>query len=168
MKPVKSTPEILVWKHFNLAVDKKWVDWAIEMLIKGYDTEHLIELAGILKPYNQHELRHLTDKVFEELNLDYLNQDKVLTDYITFLGKQVLKGERDLLETLEILKDIYVGNDLLDITSDFASLYWAKEDLIRYEEQGDWPTANRSNIDQICLQYFEDWINENDDKCDYV
>jgi hypothetical protein len=72
MKPIESTCEILAWKHFNLAVDEKWIQWAVEMLIEGFETEHLIELAGILKPYNQHELRHLTDKVFEELNLDYL------------------------------------------------------------------------------------------------
>ena len=168
MKPIESTYEILAWKHFNLAVDEKWIQWAVEMLIEGFETEHLIELAGILKPYNQHELCYLTDKVFKELNLDYLNQDKVMTDYITFLGKQVLKGKRDLLETLRILHDIFIENDLLDILTDFNYLYWAKEDLIRSEEQYYWEGADRSNIDQICIQHFEDWINENEDKYNYL
>ncbi len=161
MKPIESTCEILAWKHFNLAVDEKWIQWAVEMLIEGFETEHLIELAGILKPYNQHELRHLTDKVFEELNLDYSNQNDVLTNYITFLGKQILKGERDLLKSLSILKDIHIGNDYLEEIQDFWCLYWAKTDLEISEVQWYWDGANRSNIDQICLQYFEDWIRKN-------
>ena len=168
MKPIESTYEILAWKHFNLPVDEKWINWAVEMLIEGFETEHLIELAGILKPYNQHELCYLTDKVFKELNLDYSNQNNVLTNYITFLGKQVLKGERDLLKSLSVLKDIHIGNDYLEITQDFCSLYWAKLDLEFSEVQWYWPDADRSNIDQICIQHFEDWINENEDKYNYL
>ncbi len=74
MKPVESTYEIVAWKHLNNSVDEKWSNWAVEMLMGDYETEHLIELAKIEKPYNQFELQELTDKVFLELNLEYKNK----------------------------------------------------------------------------------------------
>ncbi len=70
MKPIDSTYEILAFKHLNRNVDKKWIDWAVDMMIAGIETESLIELAGISEPYNQFELKQLTDNVFS-LHLHY-------------------------------------------------------------------------------------------------
>ena len=67
MTYTKSTYEILAWRTLDRGIDDKWVDWAIEMLSSGFETEHLIILAGELKPYNQFYLKELTSKVFKEL-----------------------------------------------------------------------------------------------------
>jgi len=159
MKPVDSTYEILAWKHLNKSVDEKWSNWAVEMMMVGYETEHLIQLAGIRKPYNQFELRELTDKVFDELNLDYKNQDNVLINYTTFLVKDVLNGRRELLKTLRDLKDLCITLDYDKRIHDFYLLYFAKEDLNYDTVQWYWEGATRDNIDQICFDYFEKWIN---------
>lgn len=42
MKPVKSTAEILALKALNRDINKTWVDWAVEMLMAGFDTENCI------------------------------------------------------------------------------------------------------------------------------
>ena len=47
MKPVEFTYEIIAWKHLNQSVDEKWSAWAVDMMLIGYKTEHLVELAGI-------------------------------------------------------------------------------------------------------------------------
>ena len=62
MKPVKSTTEILALKALNRDIDKFWVNWAVDMLLAGFDTENLIILAGESEPFNQFqlELLHLT------------------------------------------------------------------------------------------------------------
>lgn len=75
------------------------------MMMVIYETEHLIELAGIAKPYNQFELKELTDKVFEELNLDYTNQDNVVNDYVRYLAMEVLNVNRELLNFLREIKN---------------------------------------------------------------
>jgi hypothetical protein len=160
MKLIESTAEIIAWKYFNQNVDGRWSKWAVDMMMVGYETEHLIELAVILKPYNQFELKELTDKVFQELELDYSDKEKVIRDYVVYLGNQVLNGERDLLKTLRHLKNICIGLDYDDILYDFYSLYFAKEDLEYSEYQHYWNGANRSNIDQICLDYFRHWIDK--------
>ena len=78
MKPVDSTAEILIWKHFNKSVDEKWSFWAVDMMMAGFDTEHIVELAGISKPYNQFELGALTDRVFNELRIDFSDQQSLI------------------------------------------------------------------------------------------
>ena len=161
MKPVESTYEIIAWKHLNQSVDEKWSTWAVDMMMVGYETEHLVELAGIEKPYNQFELTELTDKVFEELNLDYSNQDKIVIDYVTFLAKEVLNKKRDLLKTLREIKDLCTALDYHSKIYDFYSLYFAKEDLNYDTVQWYWNGADRTNIDQICMNYLKKWIDEN-------
>ncbi|GLB48737.1 hypothetical protein [Neptunitalea lumnitzerae] len=161
MKPVESTYEIILGKHLNQDVDEKWSTWAVDMMMIGYDTEHLVELAGIEKPYNQFELKELTDKVFEELNLDFTNRDKVVVDYVTYLATEVLNDNRDLLKTLREIKDLCIALDYHRKIYDFYSLYYAKEDLNDDTVQWYWNGADRTNIDQICMEYLTNWIKEN-------
>jgi len=162
MKPIESTYEIIAWKHLNQSVDEKWSAWAVEMMMVGFETEHLVELAGIEKPYNQFELKELTDKVFEELNLDFTNQDKVVIDYVTYLAKEVLNDNRDLLKTLREIKDLCIALDYDSKIYDFYSLYFAKEDLNYDTVQWYWNGADRNNIDQICKDYFKEWIKKHE------
>ena len=158
--PVESTYEILAWKHLNLSVDEKWSQWAVEMMLAGFESEHLVELAGIEKPYNQFELGELTDKVFEELNLDYQNEEKVLMNYVTYLALGVIEEKRDILNTLRILKDLCIHLDYDRRLYDFYSLYFAKEDLNLSSEQWYWNGADRDNIDKVCLEYLKNWVKE--------
>ncbi len=162
MKLVESTYEIIAWKHLNKSVDEKWSNWAADMMMAGFDTEHLVQLAGIEKPYNQFELHELTDKVFDELNLDFKDQDIVTTNYVTYLAKEVLGEKRDLFKTLRVIKDLCVDLDYNQKIYDFYSLYFAKEDLNYDTAQWYWEGANRSNIDRICIDYLKNWIEEYD------
>ncbi|MFZ4464691.1 MAG: hypothetical protein ACOYN5_12650 [Bacteroidales bacterium] len=56
MISVKTTAEILAFKALNRNIDKTWVDWAVDMLIAGYDTENLTILAGESEPFNQFQM----------------------------------------------------------------------------------------------------------------
>jgi len=161
MKPIKSTYEILAWKHLNRSVDEKWSDWAVEMMMQGFETEHLVELAGISKPFNQFELKELTDNLFAELGLDFSDKEKVLKSYATFLIEKVLNREKDTFSTLCVPKDLCIELDYEKNLYDFYSLYFAKYDLKYDEIQHYWHGADRTNIDSICLNYFTNWVNEN-------
>ncbi|CAN5296096.1 hypothetical protein BH09BAC5_BH09BAC5_04480 [soil metagenome] len=157
MIPVTSTAEILMWKHLNLNVNERWKAWAYEMLETGFDSEHIIELAGIDYSENQFELQELTSKVFDELNLDYVDREKIILDFISFCVNQVLQDKRDLLSTIQDMKNIYNRLDQNWQLSDFALLYWAIEDLKYSEVQWYWPEADRKNINEIVKNYFKSW-----------
>ena len=61
----QSTAEILVYKQQNININTQWKDWALEMLMAGYETENLFILAGEDIHCNPFEFTELTDKIFE-------------------------------------------------------------------------------------------------------
>ncbi len=161
MLPISSTYEILALKVLNRSVDNTWIDWAIKMLQSGHDTEHLLILAGEAPPYNQFELNSLTNKVLDELSLDYSDKDQTIKNYACYLIDEVFEGRRKAFTVLDILKDIYVEVGREGYLYDFYSLYYAKDDLIYSENQWYWDGADRTNIDTIILDYFKKWKAEN-------
>jgi hypothetical protein len=162
MKPIDLTIEILIRKHFGESVDENWIQWAVDMMMAGFESEHVVELAGISKPYNQFELKELTDRVFDELGLDFSDQQSLVINYTTFLAKNVLAGRRDLLKSLRALNQLFNTSDHDEIIQDFYLLYYAKEDLNYSALQWYWDGADRENIDQICLDRFRKWIEDYD------
>jgi hypothetical protein len=157
MEPIKSTSEILAFKFLNWSIDKVWVDWAVEMLVAGFDSPNLVMLAGESPPYNQFELRNLTDKVFAELNLDYSDKDRIIKNYACYLIDKNLNGELDSYKVLMTLKNICIELDYEKYLYDFYSLFFAKDDLLHSENQWYWEGANKGNIDQIIHDHFVQW-----------
>lgn len=157
MKPIPSTAEILVFKMIGDNVNKKWTDWAYEMLLAGFETENLIQLAGELEPYNQFELQRLTDNIFEELNLKWDNEEQVYENYACYLIGQALDCKIQNVNVLNTLKDIYIGANYELPYHDFYALYYAQDDLRYSEDQWYWPGATRENIDAIIREYFVKW-----------
>jgi hypothetical protein len=157
MKPVKTTSEILAFKALNRDIDKAWVDWAVDMLMAGYDTEHLTILAGESEPFNQFQMQELADKVLAELQLDYSDKDQTIKNYACYLIDKSLDGELDNFKVLGILKDICIELDYEKYLYDFYSLYFAKDDLSYSENQWYWDGAKRDNIEKIITDYFTTW-----------
>jgi hypothetical protein len=157
MKPVKKTFEVLALKALNRKVDRTWVDWAIDMLVAGYDTEHLAILAGEKEPFNQFQMYDLTNKVLEELQLDYSNMERTIKNYACYLIDMSLDNELDAFTALNILKDICIEFDHEKCLYEFYLLYFAKDGLIHSENQWYWDGATRENIDGIISDYFINW-----------
>jgi hypothetical protein len=157
MKPVESTVEILALKALDRNIDKAWIDWAVEMLMAGFDTEYLTILAGEREPFNQFEMRDIANKVLSELELDYSDKDKAIKDYACYLIDKSLKGEIENLKALQILNKICIECNNDKDLFDFYLLYFAKDDLLYSEVQWYWKGATRENIDKIIIDYFTNW-----------
>lgn len=157
MKPVKATSEILAFKALNRDIDKTWVDWAVDMLMVGFDTENLTILAGESEPFNQFQMQELTDKVLTELQLDSSDKDQTIKNYTSYLIDKSLEGQLDNFKVLGILKDICIELGYEKYLYDFYSLYFAKDDLSYSENQWYWEGATRENIDKVISDYFINW-----------
>jgi len=165
MKPIASTAKILADKMLNQYIDKTWVDWAVEMLVEGFDTEHLVILAGESPPYNQFYLDSLTNKVLSELNLDYSNEHKIIKKYVCYLIDKALKSEMKISEVLEIIDDLYNSNR--EYLFNFVLLS-SDAEFLTYSDKGfSWDGTIENNIDEITIMiidYFADWKSENCEK----
>jgi hypothetical protein len=158
MQPVASTAEILTYKVLNRLTESAWIDWAYEMLVAGFDTEHLVILAGMQQPLEYFEMRTITDNLMIELSLDYTNADMVISAYAAYLAKLGLTGEINHLSVLEKLKNIHIELEHYSPLADFYDLYYAKEDLQYSEDQWYIIGVDRSNIDQTITDCFKEWM----------
>lgn len=160
MSYIRSTYEVLAFKVLNRDVGESWIEWAHQMILRGHETEHLIILAGVSRPYNQFYLRDLTSEVLRELSLDVGAQERVLRNYSAYLAGEVLEGKRNYREVLQELKDTYIGLDYEKFLFDFYLLFYAMDELEYADDQQYWPNATRRNIHSIITEYFRNWIRE--------
>lgn len=151
-------------KAFNEDVDEMWVEWALEMIQAGYESDNLYILAGITRPYHQFELQRLLDKVLADLDLDYEDRSLMIRNYIYYIISVALNEPSNYLSTLREIKDICIALDMEQQYMDFYLLYFAKDDLNESEVQWYWDGADRTNIDLIIRKVFEDYLDRNNSK----
>lgn len=157
MKPIISTVEILAFKALNRNIDRTWVNWAVEMLLAGFDTENLAILAGESEPFNQFYLQDLTNKILSELQLDYLDKDQAIKNYACYLIDKAQNGEMEPITVLGIIKDICIELDMEKYLYQFYLLYFAKTDLLESVNQWYIDGVDRNNIDIVIADYFSTW-----------
>jgi hypothetical protein len=163
MQKVISTYRILMKKTFNQDIDESWVEWALEMMQAGYESDNLYILAGITKPYNQFELQELTDKVIADLNLETRNKPLTIRNYVYYILSTTINEPSKYLSTLREVKDICIDLDMEKEYMDFYLLYFAKDDLNESENQWYWDGADRNNIDEIIRDKFQEYIDKIDE-----
>lgn len=160
MKYIKSTYSILALYVLNRDADDSWAIWALDMLGAGFETEHLVILAGAREPYNQFYMRDLTARVFSELSLDFSAFDRVINDYALWLVEETLTGHLHYSIVLAKLKDLYQQFGYPDSLSPFYLLYWADDDLKHGDVQWYWEGATKENMSAITRDYFQEWVKD--------
>lgn len=160
MHPVPSTSKMIWLKAFECSFDESWVDWAIEMIEAGFESENLYMLAGSTGSFYYFEMNDLTSAVMRDLSIDYSDKQAATRNYAYFLIKEALDDPRKLISTLHQLQEFYYMLDHGKLYSDFYSLYFAWEDLKVMEYQFYWEGADRENIDTIIKDRLISWVED--------
>lgn len=162
MKPIPSTAEILAYKVLNRNGGGIWINWAVDMLIAGFDTEHLVELAGASVHDSHFELQALATKALHELNLDYTDKHQIIRNYASYSILLSLDGTTPPIKVLNILYDIHFELDEESYLEHFTHLYYAKEEeLLNNGVQWYFTSIDNSDIDSIIHDYFVQWLLKN-------
>jgi len=157
MKYLPLTYQILYYRVLENIVSKEWIDWAIEMIQAGFETESLLYLASFEGTENQFELREISDRAFKELGLDFSDKEQVVKNYANYTVDCILTGKMDYLKALRKLKNMCLALNYPKFLMDFYLLYFAKEDLINSPVQWYWTGADKNNIDSIIEDYCKSW-----------
>ena len=129
----ESTYGILAYKEYKRDLYNDVVDWAIDMLQYGYETENLLILAAITKPTNYFECKPYFEKVLDELSLKPVCGETAQYYYSWQFMTNIIQG-RDVRQNTRVLGDSYLyESDVTDLY-DYALLNWAWEDLERYSD----------------------------------
>ena len=155
-----NTSRVLAYKALDRDFDRTWSDWAVEMLVNGYDTEHLVILAGMAEPFDYFEMQTLTTKAINELGLDFSDKLQTVWNYVSYLIQMCLDGTLESITVLTELRDLYIELDYEKSLQQFYFLYYAKSDLISDEVQWYIDGVDRSNIEETVNRYFTEWLNK--------
>jgi hypothetical protein len=137
------------------------VDWAVEMIELGYDTEHLLILAGLTKRVNFFETEKYLQTAMNELGLKLKTDDDGVISYSSFYIMQIAKGI-NTKENLKTLADYVVDVDYSRSAYDFYSLHWAWSDMEWNDgQQWYWPDATPDNIEVIVTDRAKQWLISN-------
>lgn len=157
MHIVKSTYKVLINKVLPYKSLEVWKDWALEMMEAGFETEHLIQLAGLSAEVNHFQLEEIIKNALKELSLDAMPEEEIVYGYVYYLIDQALRSMMSIKLVLGVLRDLCRDRDYDKELFNFYLLAFARQDLEEAGEQFYWDGANADNIDTIINAEFLEW-----------
>jgi hypothetical protein len=154
-----TTAEIAAFRALNKDFDMRLVDWALNMLGSGHDTEALRILSGETTPFNQFEIQTLVDQALQEFGIAPIPS---ISDAVKTLAsvrvQETFDGSTSIEVALSELSQLYIELNYYPVIQDFYLLGFASKDLKNHNMQWYWPNANKENIDKVVNDYFRSWI----------
>jgi hypothetical protein len=162
MKPVSPlTCKIVAYNEVPNFRIGECVDWAFEMITLGYETEHLLILAGLTKPVNYFEATSYIDAALKELNLQPKIGNEAIISYCSYYIILIAQGIKVKLN-LSILRDACINMDMSPLIFDFYLLAFAWDDLDWNDgQQWHWDGADLDNIEAITIETAKNWLAKN-------
>lgn len=137
------------------------VDWALEMMELGYESEALYTLAGLSKPAFYFETIKYLKEALKDLSISIKVGEEAIVSYSSYFIKRMSGGENvkeNLTQVFRYCSAHYYKGYLYD----FYFLWWAWDDLdYGNEHQYYWPGADRSNIEKVVIMQAKKWLAEN-------
>ena len=128
MLPV-TTARILAEKALQETCGRQCVDWAIGMLELGRDSPNLLQLAGMLPPYNHFELAALRDRALQELKIQEAPPSDAIREYAVEVLRCALNGDLEVIEALDILVYLCRADGFRKDLMQFYHLSYGQVDL---------------------------------------
>jgi Glu-tRNA(Gln) amidotransferase subunit E-like FAD-binding protein len=160
MHKVKSTYKVLAYKLLEIGSTEEWIDWALEMMEAGFETEHLVILAGLSPHLNRFEFDDIVNKTLKELSLETVTIDEATYGYVYYLIDEALNSNITTKAVLDILREICRERDYDSNLFNFYLLAFAQEELKNLNVQFYWEGADHNNIDSITNNEFQVWKNK--------
>lgn len=104
------------------------IDWAINMIQKGIETENMLILASFSKPVEREEIRPYVSGVLKDLNLEEKISEYSVVSNCYYHVQQII-DEYDERRNLSALYSIHLENNYPEYTSPFYLLYHGWSDL---------------------------------------
>ncbi|HZS18409.1 MAG TPA: hypothetical protein VFA51_10820 [Candidatus Udaeobacter sp.] len=143
-----TTEQLLIRRSLQKRLGSELADWATEQLVRGVDTPHLRQLAGVSGTEGQGELEDLFDRTSRELGLNAPSPQAAIALYAQGLARDYLAGvvtqEKFLNELCQLCIDTEYRRDLYP----FYLLRFAREDLQESPFSPHRQDVTRENFDE--------------------
>lgn len=162
MHAVPSTYKVLANRALQQDSTDDWIDWAMDMIEAGFESEHLYILAGMPRQINSFELNAVVNRTLEELSLNKNSDDEVINDYVNYLIGGALHEKIPTKQVLYQLRDLCQQRDYDRALYPFYLLYFALEELEEMGVQFYWQGEHQDNIHVAIREQFLKWKRDYD------
>ena len=147
--------------HFNY----DWVvNWAINLIMNGIETDNILILASFSKPVDSVEIRPYLSLALKELSLDEKEGDEAVFALIQYYLSELLLNNRvrahlELLYDLSLDKDCFKDDDKFGLRP-FYLLYHAWNELEDIGKNYYFEGADLNNIYEVIKEQAQEWMDK--------
>lgn len=135
------------------------VDWAVDLIREGNESDNILMLAAFFEPIDNNEIKPYVSAVLNELELEELKCEDALIAQTHFLLAQILRGE-NIRENLKGLGNVCMANDFDKRIMDFYLLYHSWWDLDEIGENYYYEGVDIKNIEVVLKLEAKIWIDK--------
>lgn len=140
------------------------VDWAMELLDKGNESENVLILASFSKPVDSYEIKPYLSSVLREFQIEDKTGDEAVLALIKFHLNEIVNNIA-IKENLYAIYDIFLEKDYLNEDKyglmPFYLLYHGWEGLLSIGINCYFEGADLDNIRDVLRQQAEIWLEKN-------
>ncbi len=135
------------------------VDWAIELIRQGKETENILMLASFSKPVDSNEIRNYVSAVLDDLKLEEKQGEAAIIGKIHFDLVEILNGISIRINLESLFKLCPAYEQKYGLTA-FYFLYLAWHNLDAIGMSFYYEGATLENIEGILKKEAQNWIDE--------
>lgn len=143
-------------KHFDYS---KAVDWAINLIQQGKDTENVLMLASFAEPFDRFEIGPYITNVLKDFGLEELDYNSALIAEIHYHLNEIL-NDREIRKNLKSLHQNCLNNNYESKLVNFYLIHHAWEELEEIGVNFYFEGATLNNIEQVLKSEARKWINK--------
>jgi len=149
VKNITKYTELLRWHKavklfdYNLAVD-----WAIEMIRNGIETENILIVASFSKPVDRDEIKPYISAALNDLKLEEIVEQYSVISHAHYFIQQILDNYK-VRSNLTALYNLHLDNNFPESTTAFYLLYHGWSDLESVGYNYYYVGATLENIESI-------------------
>lgn len=143
-------------EHFDYS---KAVDWAIDLIQQGKETDNILMLASFSEPIDRFEIRPYVTNVLNDLGLEELDYKSAVIAETHYHLNEIL-NDREIRKNLRSLYQLCVDNDYESGLINFYLIYHGWDELeeigVNYYFEG----ADLDNIEEVLKKEAIKWIDK--------
>lgn len=144
-------------KQIEIFDYSKAVDWAIDLIREGKETENILMLASFSEPVDRFEIRPYVTNVLNDLGLDELDCKSAFFAETHYRLNEIL-NDREIRKNLRSLYQLCVDNDYESELMNFYLIYHGWDELEEIGVNYYFEEADLNNIDEILKTEARKWI----------
>ena len=153
-KITEQTNYLLAENLYSQMNPQKFVDWAVDLLQKGFETESILILAG-LDNYPRQEIEEYFWKSVNDLDLKLKKSDfELLENFALYIANGVITNQMNPKAGLRIMNDIVRESDY---SNKYIQFYNLDEDIdyLNYDNRTLFNSFDKTdNIEEIIIEEF--------------